>query len=683
MSSINKATPRAKFDGFKDESARALPVVLEQIPIHLPYLHLQTRKGPLTPQLVSGKDMLVMYGAESFDEASKYYSHQTMASNICNGYGNAIFIKRMVDASAKRARVVVKCEMVETEVEKYTRDATGAVAVDAQGVKQTQTGVYVTVQKLKWTVEVIPAASPQPAVGNIATVSPGTMTGSAGQESSVYAVMEFECAGLGEYGNGVGFRLSFPSAKATDPADAFVVEDQKTAIFRMQYVERPAPDRSPVVISTLNSQRSIDFSFKKGVVNTKTDQMFDIQRLTSDWNDFTKGQVPRFGPMENVHVYESNMKIILDACKDAENTAAVNVIADSYQLNPFTVVDYKGNDYEGMRLDTATAAFNSATTHYLKGGSDGSVGEPTLDALVKTEVEKTWDNAEYPLLNSQKYPFSALYDTGFGVETKKSILNTLGNRRDFHVTVCTQDVSAKDNNIAAETSVGTLLRAAARLTPESTVHGTEVCRAVIVRGMGPSTRSRYRRNVPLIMDLIAKRARYWGAGEGRAKSAYSYDEAPTNRVTELEDVTNSWVNDTVKDKQWELGINGVQSTGRSDLFWAAYQTVYSDDTSILNSELLMQIMVDVTKRAETVWTQLTGDTKLTKAEFKVKSDDLFKKAVAGRYDGRVVIIGDTNFTATDDVRGFSWTMDIAVYGNNMKTVGQYNIIARRRSDLGK
>jgi hypothetical protein len=111
------------------------------------------------------------------------------------------------------------------------------------------------------------------------------------------------------------------------------------------------------------------------------------------------------------------------------------------------------------------------------------------------------------------------------------------------------------------------------------------------------------------------------------------------------------------------------------------QTVYDDDTSVLNSDINMLICVDVAKQSEEVWRRMTGNTTLTNAQFIDKCNAELLKLVEGRYDNRVVIVPNTYFTEADEARGYSWTMDVAVYMNNMRTVGVLNVITRRRSDL--
>lgn len=691
MSSINQAYPRSIFYGFKDESASALPVELEAIPQHLPYIFLQTDRGPLTPQLVSGTDMLDMYGAKSFDENHKFYSHQTLLASVVNAAGNSVFIKRVVDSQAVKSRICLKLEIIKDTFPEYERDVDNKVMRDESGDPMFIADTEITGYTTRWLVEEVPFGEE----GNLNTLTPGTLTSNIVDENStIYPILEFEASHVGAYGNLMGFRISAPHADTSTPADDGVVADNNAFLYRIALVERPDLSSSPVIKESLNTERYIDFSFKDNVTSSVTGEEFNISRIVSSFSSSVKGETPIYGPIGGVFVYENNLSTVLNQLHVIEESVGILPVDETelalltesleetrHLFNFFTNVDYSGEEYEYVRTGAGGISINSLTTHYLKGGTDGLVGTQTLDELAKSEMANQWSNVDYPLLDRQKYPFSCLYDTGFSVDTKKTMLTCIGRRPDIHVAVCTYIEGETANSVSAESSIGTTLKIAAQLIPESTVYGTSVCRAVVVRSEGTAVSSAKGRRCSLIVDLAAKRAKYMGAGNGKMKSIYSYNEAPTNYVTEVENVTNPWVPDAVKSSLWELGVNGVQSVSRHDLFWPAFQTVYDDDTSILNSEILMQIMVDVTKMADLTWTQITGDDKLTDQQFFDKSDRIFAALVAGRYDDRVVIVGETFKTPNDSIRGFSYSMDIAVYGNTMRTVGQYNIIARRRSDL--
>jgi len=674
---IKNASPRPILTGIRDESGRALPVIREQIPQHLPLFYIQTQRGPIDPQLVSGGDMLEMYGRKSFEERSKYFSHQTMGVTTCNGAGNAVFIKRVLADNAARAGMVFFLELVADDVPQYQRDPDGEVIRDPSGVKLIDGSVTVDGYKMRWVVE--PVSDINNLRGEFKTN--GTLAGRAGETAQRFPIFAFGMY-YGDYGNNIGIRFSFPGPATSDPADLSLVESERAMIYRAQWVERDDAFSLPRTTYSMNAEPFVDFTLKEGVVNPKTDQELAIGRIKSDYENIepTSGFIPKHGPVQDMHIYQENIEEILEMLFEKE-VAAGGPVVDKHQLNIFNCLDYNGNDHYSFVLDASSATMSSSTVHYGQGGSDGDVNEAVLDELVREECLNNWENIDYPLLDSARYPLSVVYDTGFTLETKKAIINVLAYRKDISVGICTQDVLNRPNSISEETSVMTALRAYARLIPESTIHGTPVCRMVCIGHVGRKQYSNYKYKVPLIHDLIEKRAKYMGAGEGRYKTRFAYDVAPANRVETMSEINHPWKPEIVRSRDWELGLNWVQFADRQSLFYPALQTIYDDDTSVLNSDINMLIAVDVVKQSEEVWRRMTGNTTYTNEQFIERCNRELLTLVEGRYDNRVTIVPNTYFTEADEARGYSWTMDVAVYANNMRTVGIINVITRRSSDL--
>lgn len=675
--SINQATPRAVFRGWQDLSTRALPVVRDELPIHLPRFFLRTVKGPLEDMFVSGAEFLNMYGADSADELKKYFSHQTVAAQTAIGNGNAVYIKRIVGTGARKARIALMAEVVTAEFEEYQRSGDGSLLTDINGVPLTNAGVTFDGKLIRWSLVDVTDAE----AGALPNQTPGTLVGKAGEQSTIYPILEFEASHIGEYGNHIGFRMSVPHSKTAEPADAFVVEDQKTLMYRFEILQRASAERTAIVVPSELAERSIDVSFKSGVTNTNTAQTFEIDRLVNNWNLDKVGTVPRFGPFGQIHVYEANIDLVLDEAKATEEAESGLTIADKHLVNIFTAIGWDGNRHETVRISDDSIDLNSVTTHFLKDGSDGTMTEAEYDEAVRTELESGWENPTNPVKDALRYPFSCMYDTGFTLDTKKAMLNSLGKRPDIHVGVCTHVEGAVANDLAAESSIAQVLLQAARLTPESTVFGTGVCRATITRSVGEWADSVRKRTVPLLIDLIDKRSKYLGAGNGVAKAVESYDEYPAKLVKKVISPTNTYTPSSVKDTFWDLGVNGVEYLGRQEIGWPAIQTVYENSTSVLNSDIVMQLMVDVTKQANLTWAQTSGGSKDTDAQYFQKVKENFDAKVDGRYDGRLTIRASAYKTPEDEIRGYSSSMDIEVYADVMRTVQQFNIIARRRSDL--
>jgi hypothetical protein len=104
---------------------------------------------------------------------------------------------------------------------------------------------------------------------------------------------------------------------------------------------------------------------------------------------------------------------------------------------------------------------------------------------------------------------------------------------------------------------------------------------------------------------------------------------------------------------------------------------------VLNNIFVAFIIADLNKIAYETWAELSGNQTLTVDQYLERSDELINQKVAARnsYDGRVVIVPETYVSAGDEARGYSYSCRINMYANNMITVGTFDIIARRRSDL--
>lgn len=680
---IKNAAPRPILTGIKDETGRSLPVVREQIPQHLGLFYIMSKKGPTIPLLTSGADMLSTYGEETFDERSKYFSHQTYGLNTAAKY-SSVFIKRLLPSDATRASMVFWLEIIEEDVEQYVRDEEGNVALDVDGAPIMDTGVTMAGYRYRWVI------APATDVNNLAAEKSkaGSLDNGTGSTSTMYPIMAFTM-GHGEYGNNVGVRLSFPGEGIQgDPTDITVIKSQKNMVYRIQYMDRASANSSAEVTYTLNSEPYVDFTLKNGVINPKSNLELTPTRIKTEYEylDFGNGYVPKFAPIEDYHIFDDDIENVLSLLYAKESQVTwpdpENIPVEAPEMiNIFTGLDYQSRPHYTLVMDDSSESMTYDTTHYAIGGSDGTVSEAMLDTLVREECSPSWGQDEdNPLLDTARFPFSIVYDTGFSIETKKAIISLIGLRKDISVAVCTQDLLQATNTAEDEANVMTTLRSFAQMIPESTLHGTPVCRCLVLGQTGKRANSSYRRKLPVIIDLIEKRARYMGAGDGKYKSQYAYDVSPANRVESMSEITHPWKNDAARSRDWEIGLNWVQYADRSSLFYPTLQTVYSDDTSVLNNDINMMIAVDVIKMSEHVWAEMTGNTTLSTAEFRETCNAKLIAKVAGRYDGRVTIVPNTYFTAADEARGYSWTMDIAIYANNVRTVGTINVITRRSSD---
>lgn len=707
MYTIRNAAPHAHLRGIKDESGRAPVIEPEAIPTHLPHLFLFTERGPTLPQLVSGDKMVQTYGAKSFEYRGRYANHQTVMANTINAQGNQLMVQRIVPPGANPpATLRLSVDMMTEQLPVYERAPDGRFLLN-EADEKIPTGDTAPGLVFRWMVgptidpsddgRLVESGDPrllesgqerilQRRVGDGAS-QVGSMTNAAGEQSTVYPIMDFEVQDFGSYGNRIGVRLSAPTVNSDIPVDDTTIEEQMAYLYRLTFVERDENTSTPKVLETLFGEKFVDFSFKEGVVNerTSTELHLDDAVIPSFSQEASGGLSEIRSPIGHIHVYEENLDLLLTELHKLE-AARGTVDADPearHLMNVFSGHDYNGVPYDSVKvLGPAEdgVLLNASATHYCMGGFDGVMNFETFDAGVGYELENYGD-LEAKVLDSAMFPQSVLYDSGFSLETKKKFFVPMGRRKDVWVVLSTQDVSMPQNRPSEESSIAIALRTAARMYPESVIYGTATCRAIVHGQSGYLLNSPYKGLLPLTVEFAQKCARYMGAGIGAWTSGRAFDQPGNNLVRMFKGVNAEWRDTNVRGRDWDNGLVWVQNYDRRSLFWPGIQTVYDDDSSVLNSAGNMMVAVELQKVAERVWRDLTGISYLTPGQFIERSDSLIKERTQGRFDGRVIVEPETFFTQNDEQRGYSWSCNIHLYAPNMKTVGSFTVVAHRITDL--
>lgn len=549
--------------------------------------------------------------------------------------------------------------------------------------------------------------------------------------STLYPIRDFLVASEGEYGDRVGLVLSAPNSQSPQPGDVSTMLLVKAQEYRHKCVERPKNQQTPLTIETLAGEQYTDLTLKDGTVHPIYGNQLSVNRaFVSSWqNTQDKSINPIYGPFGAQHLYQAQLDAVLALACDGSATLSTtgegyfdavqnrddtNGFQDKPQnrhlLNILTGVDQQGIPYYSFDVDSSVdfggKTFGETSVHYATGGSDGLVndvyGQPDalknlqlFDDLVQYQLTN-FGNTEIKMLNDAKYPFSTFWDSGFSINTKIAALTLIGARKDVWVALATQSVAEyadPQNPTAAsftyqsvntgseDSSIGGLLSSKALLTPESEIYGTKCCRAIVVRQADVLLNSEYTGILPFTLDLAYKVSLYMGRGDGIWDSRYSFTTEPNNQVQLFGQAVATWRTNDQFDVDWVNGLIWAQDYNRRALFYPAFQTVYPDDTSVLNSLPTMAACVELEKVAQRTWRDLTGDDKLTDAQYIAKSNQLITDRTRGRFDGRFVIQPETYLTPADTQRGFSASAKIHIYANNAKTVGQTTIVAHRMSDL--
>ncbi len=700
MSNSISAAPFLNLQGIRDDSIRAPVQEPEQVPTHLPHVFLFAEKGPEI-SLASGGVFQTLFGSKTLDSRSAYYNHQSELAATVMGAGNSIFVQRLKPADAgPNARLLISLDVVADQIQQYERNPDGSFKLGTDGNKIPLTGgaAKIAGTRGKFVINDWTAGSTVQPFGEV-TAKVGSITSSADAQSTVYPILELEANFFGAYGNNLGLRLTAPTLKSAVTLNSDLVESVKAYVYRLSLVNRLDESSTVNISPTLGGDQSIDFAFKEGAVDPSSDTEISLEDVflnTYQSADPASGMSPIYGPFGRVKVYHENLAQLLAMVGELEAPLGLlpelTMDEDSEYLhvvNLFGATSPQGTPYYSYELEGAAAGgtrFSDSTAVWAAGGSDGTMDFAVHDGLVRNAM-LSYATSTLDLLDDAKYPFSFYYDSGFTLDTKLSLLSPLGHRKDVGVILSTQDVSQPLNSASVESSMAITLKNAARLYPESEIHGTPVCRAIVVGHAGELIGSKYKgpnghKHLPLTIEFAAKAAAYMGAGTGIWASANAYDQAPMNQVQKFKNLNVTFKSANARQNDWRNGLIWAQNYDMRSIFWPALQTVYDNDTSILNNFFNMAIAIDLEKVAQRTWRDLVGTSgKMTKAVFIQRSNQMIMDRTEGKYDGRVTIRPDTYFTAADEQRGYSWRTDIHMYGENMRTVGTATIVAHRSSEL--
>jgi hypothetical protein len=755
MSSNNYSSePRYELLGTKDDSTKQQLVEEITLPQHCPYGPLFAEWGTSQPTLFRGNGAIKMYGSDTFDVTSAYQTHQLPFLNKFNDNANATMFHRLIPPTATKSILRLSVEVIRTDTPIYVRNEDGSIKYEYNSFNDRVPVVDRTVvgHRVIFHAGVEPYAVSSDAnqnkrsFGNAEIVrdfrpsttvgSDGTTLGSIAGDDSVwtstlYPIYDLPASYFGKRGDKFGIRHQLPTSKGSSQIDTASVYSTKSYLLRLGVVEYNENLGGFDVVETNDGLSSVDVSLKSNVRSDRAklplalDEIFVGKYVTA-----ATSTTPKFeGPFNDVHVYRDSVEelqrllILGESGSGTVGEAEFNedaqllygrvplTIDTQYLLNFLGGYDVDGVPYfafqTGQSANFGGVTIVNGTVIYATGGADGlkytSTGEPDelanyelFDSLVQSEMTN-FGEGEIRWMNTAKYPISAVWDSGYSIDTKKAMLNVIGKRKDMAVILATQSVSdyvtanvdgeikqvwswIDPNTESEETAIAGALRTYASAYPESEVYGTSVCRAIIVGQCGNLINSSYLRKLPLTYELAAKVSAFMGAGDGYWNDVDAYDQTGNNLITEMTNVNLSWKDEEIAKQAWAAGLTYAEDYDLNRIFFPAVRTVYNDDTSVLNSSITMFAICYIQRVAMGAWRDLVGNSKFTRASFIQNSNELITTRLAKRFDGRFIIEVNTTFTEADIRNGFSWNCRIDIYAPNMLLVGKYTIGANRLDD---
>ncbi len=694
MNTIQNAMPQARILGIQDLSGTTPVYETTPVPTHTPLFMILAQKGSFEPQLMSGDAIVETYGAETFNPRGKFYTHQTAFMDKVRAR-QAVMVKRIeLPDMAPEARLLLSLDLVDEQIPQYERLADGSFKLDNQGAR-IPTGQSVPGYKAKWVLNdwVVGVGADSNKPYGAVTQKTGTLTNAASEQSVQYPIFELKVSSKGSHGNNLGLRLSAPTTLSAAPVDASLIERLKARLYRFQFISRASATSTGQPVSSILGDQFVDLTFASGLIDLETDTEVSADEvlINSFQNVGTPGVPDQIGPFSDLHIYEDNLRAVLAMVGEAE--APLGLLADDvleidadsehlHLVNIFTGANLDGVTYGSFQLlgpaDGGTY-LSENTSLYARGGSDGTINATAYNTAVKTWLDSWNDNS--PMLDWARYPMSCLYDSGFALETKYSFFVPMSKRPDIWVTVSTQDATQPLNSQAEDSSIAVALRARAAAYPEAVLYGTSVTRALIIGQGGTPLNTTYKGKLPLAWTFAGMCARYMGAANGVWNEDANIELEDNKIISEFRDVNNSFKPASARQADWATGLVWAQYYDHKSLYFPAFQTVYDDDTSVLNSAVNMFVAVEAIKAAQRSWRKLAGRSDLTPAQLiRDNNANIAADLEEGRFHGRFTIVPETFYTGADALRGYSYSCRINIFAPNMVSVGSFTIAMHRRVD---
>ena len=536
------------------------------------------------------------------------------------------------------------------------------------------------------------------------------------RRSIMYPLFERRAKYQGEAYNNNGFAIG---SLFGDEVDSKIVSELKSLPYSLALYTRDSKLASPVVLRSVYSEPSINFVFKEKAINPYTEARMDFEPIyKNNWFNETDELKPlRHWEDEGFVFYRDNFNEITNLFLEKEKeyiseepkewadgalsasiswfdfttSDAEEIKQENQLLNPFIAKSSKDVNYFTLVLadnvstlgdKQSIVSIASDSPIFLDGGSDGSLTNESFEEKV---VEKMQDyiDPNSDVIDLATNVESIFYDTGFTLDTKKQLVNFITLRKDTALILSTHDDSKgeKYDTLSDTRAIAVALNNRLKLAPESEYYGTGVCRGLIAGGTGVLRDGTTNNRIPTHYEIANKAADMMGSGDGRFNNTKLFDNYPGNTVDQLIDIQPAFIPAGIKPTLWNEGLVWAQPFDRATFYFPALQTVYDNDTSVLNNFFVMMVLCNLNKVAYRVWSEFTGTSGLTDGEFidavTARANELLKD----KYGSIVTVIPFITLTDEDKQRGYSWTMTFKLYGSNMRTVAVYTTEVYRSSDL--
>jgi len=685
MKTIVNAAPGVVNYGVQDLSTEPYTRAPEELPQHLPKYLIYAQKGPTTEELLVGNERILMYGEETFVERSDYFNHQTLFSNGVNAQGNAAMYVRLIPTDAgPKPTLCAYLDVLATSVDVYQRNSDGSIKTDVAGdpIVTGNTPGY----RVKFVVKNYATAAEAEDFGGANIVVGDQADASTGKQSDRYPIFELEHSYIGGNGNFAGIRLWAQTEENVSQMPTKLMAKRKVYPYSMAVIRKNVTTGTAAFVESTFGEQQLTVVFKPETIDPLTEsRLYFGERAIGDYQSLTDPKyAKKYGEFGRVHVYQDNIELLLALFQAAEAPFLTSEsdftadVEDKHLFNFVTGTTSTGAPYHSYIFTDATNSvrFSKSTNVYAAGGSDGTMSHEK-HAELAAEYMLRYASESDELNDIAYHVESHIYDSGFPLDAKYSLINFIANRKDTFVMLSPSEYGQRELTASEEYSVASALQSRLALHPESTYFGTPVFRGMIMGCVGKIRGSLVTNKVPLTYELGIKSAKYMGAGNGDWKNGKNFDGYPNSIVENQYDLSIQWTPDDVRNRNWDVGLNWVQRFDRTSFFFPAYKTVYDDDTSVLTSYPTACCIIQLNKILEKAHRMFSGVSGLTIDQFSQRVNDFIIDAVKGKFDNRFIIEPNCHFTSLDQVRNFSWTVPVNLWAPGMKTVMTTYVTARR------
>lgn len=598
------------------------PLVRETLPLFRPIFFMRAQSG-LTgvPQWCNSyTEAVAKYGEGTFDQATKYFSKESLYLNNLFARQGA-FIVRLAEANtASAGSLVLELTVKKTKVPQYQKDedgqwiyevdSDGNVVYDASGNKARipvtdGNGAEVVEDgyELKWSTRPLQLKATGGTVGDAtvggATVgssdfTPETVTGlkpttyGTGDDAyTVYPILAVKANSVGEYANDIGVKVYVD----TENLDDVLATNLNALPYTFGLVKKTYGQDTVSAIRTNLGDNVTDFIAKPDQVDSRTARQVSFDDVLGNYYDDIPAEIKLYS--ENIEAVGALIQEVEVDDVTLTSPWAVN-LAEPYNINgvPYSHVV--------MSDDADSITLNESRILYMTDGADGNIDDDTIESLTRQYLK----DLVYPeLLDQPRYPFTHIIDTGVSIETKYAFINFLGVHDAFKLILSTQNANlGRFNTKAEDLSTGSALYAKCLLQPESIIKGTEVCRAEIYQQAGYLATGTYKGIVPSTYDIMAKKSFY----ASTQRIAGIPAGLPSSEITVFK--TWNWTpcDADLKQKSWDSGLNYFQHFDMTGVHWPAMRTVYRYDTSVLSSAAFTDAVVYTKHIARYNWSKYAG-----------------------------------------------------------------------------